>query len=46
MDQPHGFSSNHRRDIEIAGSLGRRIFGGDRADILQQFEFAAVQRRA
>ena len=41
MDQPNGFSGNHGRNIEIAGGFGRRIFGGDRAHILQQFEFAA-----
>ena len=41
MDQPNGFPGNHGRNIEIAGGLGRRIFGGDRAHILQQFEFAA-----
>src|SRR5947207_7760863 len=41
MDQPDGFSGDDRGDIEIAGGFGRHIFGGDRVDVLHQFDFAA-----
>ena len=42
MDEPDGLAGNDRRDVEIAGGLGVGVFGGDRFDILQQFEFAAA----
>src|ERR1700710_2973228 len=41
MDQPDGFAGDDRGDIEIAGGLRRRIFGGDRVDVLHQLDFAA-----
>jgi len=41
MDQPNGFAGNDSRNIEIAGGLGRGIFGCDRLCILQELNFAA-----
>src|SRR5215204_2632999 len=41
MDQTYGLSRNDRGDVEIAGGLCRRIFGGDLLHVLQQFDLAA-----
>src|SRR6476646_6379918 len=41
MDQPNAFTGHDSRNIEIAGGLGRGVFGGDVPYILQELEFAA-----
>ena len=40
MDQPNGLTGDDGGDIEIAGGPGCGIFGRDRMDVLQKFEFA------
>jgi hypothetical protein len=41
MYEADSLAGNDSRDVEIAGGLGISVFGGNRFDVLQQFEFAA-----
>src|SRR3954469_23075176 len=41
MDQSDRFAGNDGGDIEISGSLRRRILGRDDIDVLHEFDFAS-----
>ena len=41
MDQPDGFAGNDSGDIKISGGFCNRVFGGNHAQLLQQFDLAA-----
>ena len=42
MDQAYGFTGDDGGDVEISGGFpGSSIFGGDRSNVLDQFDLAS-----